>query len=338
LNYAELSAKAALTPSRVKATVDLSAVVLAYGVPLTPIASGEKLIGNCPFHDDTVPSFTVWLTEHGEWACGCWACDFGPGDLFTFLMAWHDCSFSEALNKATEIDPEDLPEPPPIRPESIIRATVSLDDVYARGTERAAVQDLLDARGVTVPARWVIDEFRVRADGGTVLIPHFDSSGEKLIGIKRRAEYIQGWKSIAARGSELSSLYGTFRWHGCKFNEVIVCEGESDTWTVSYLWRGDSSTAVVGLPCGVGATPREEWLSFLKHKDVVLLFDADRAGYDGALRWCTALDGVSTGTWVAVLPAGEDATSAGSDWVYEMVEEAASESEYRSKYASGWYK
>ena len=308
-SYAELSAKA-LTPQQVKATVDLSAVVLSYGVELTSVAGGEKLTGCCPFHDDETPSFSVWLTETGEWACGCWACPFGPTDLFGFIMEWEQCTFGTALAKAINLDPDDLPEPPDINTEPVVRAVVSLESILSRGTEIAAVQDLLDARGIDVPVDWLETEFGVVADGETVLIPHW--VGMELIGIKRRSEYM-GWKSIAARGSVFSHLYGTFRYPGCGSEDtVILCEGESDTWTVSYLYRS-AIVAVVGLPCGVNAAPRDGWLKFIGDRDVLLLFDADPPGRTGRDQWASVLPGC---VWTVDLPDGADATSVGRDGLY----------------------
>jgi DNA primase len=318
----------------VKEGVDLSALVLSYGVELTPVSGGEKLIGLCPFHDDTVPSFTVWWDDSRGWSCGCWACPFGPTDLFGFIMEWEQCTFSAALAKAINIDTDDLPEPPPINTESVIRATVSLGNILARGTETAAVGDLLVARHIPVSPEWVEDEFGVCADGGTVLIPHWAYTGEgssslfpDLIGIKRRAEYM-GWKSVAARGSEFSHLYGSWRYSGCDPETVILCEGESDTWTVSYIFRNLDHTVVVGLPCGVSAAPREEWRNFIGDRDVILLFDADNAGRSGADRW---VDVLPNATWVAVLPADTDASSAGREAVGTAVAGAVPGSEWKSR-------
>ena len=313
LDYAALAAN---TPQKVKAAVDLSAVVLAYGVELTPITNGRKLSGFCPFHDDTRPSFNVWRNENGDWSCGCWSCDFGPGDLFTFLQRWHECQFGEALQLAVELRDGELPDPPPINIEPEVRATMSLDRILARGTECQAVSELLAARDILVPADWLDDEWGVCADGGTVLIPHWGLDN-RLLGIKRRAEYM-GWRNVAARGSEFTELYGVFRYRGDR-RTVILCEGESDTWSVSYWYRDNPDIIVVGLPCGVSATPRAEWLEFLQGHPVVLLFDADRAGREGAAHWRSALDGGS-GVYTATLPDGTDATSAGDEIVYQAVE------------------
>lgn len=316
--YAEQSAQYGKVPSEVKITVDLSSVILAYGIALEPVASGDRLIGLCPFHDDTVPSFSVWQSEDWGWQCGCWSCDFSPGDIFTFLMRWHECGFAEAVGIATTLRATDLPDPPPINVEHEVRATVSLDKILSRGTEFDAVHDLLNARGLYVPAPWLKREFEICADGDTVLIPHWDYAHRNLIGIKRRAAYL-GWKNIAARGSEFGSLYGIWRDEGS--DTVILCEGESDTWTVAYLYR-DHDVEVFGLPCGAAATPRTEWLKELEGSTVVLLFDGDRAGREGAARWAEYLALICPDVYIAALPEGFDATSVAEKEVLESVEKA----------------
>jgi DNA primase len=315
-SWAELAARATTTPAEIKAQLDLSAVVMSYGVTLTPLPGGEKLIGLCPFHDDTQPSLTVWRNERDEWQVGCWACDFGPGDLFTFIMRWHECGFAEAMQITLDLDEDDLPEPPPINKETVIRATMSIDKIMSRGTETAAVQELLRARNIRVPPTWVIEEFDVRADGDTVLIPHY-GSGNQLIAVKRRSPEL-GWKNIAARGSELTELYGAWRLRSLA--PIILCEGESDTWTVSYAYQG-VSVNVLGLPSGVSTTPRNEWIDLLTGwaDTVVLAFDGDRAGRLGVVRWIDAIGGRCVNLRVAVLPDGEDASSIGPDGVKECI-------------------
>src|SRR6266481_9381527 len=57
------------------------------GVPLMKRVGNKELSGNCPFHDDKVPSFNVDPTKGGVWTCraGC-----GGGDIFNFgARAFH---------------------------------------------------------------------------------------------------------------------------------------------------------------------------------------------------------------------------------------------------------
>jgi DNA primase len=60
-------------------------------VPLRP--SGQRLIGQCPFHEDHTPSFVVYPQTQSFHCFGCRA----HGDVFAFLMRYERLSFHEAL-------------------------------------------------------------------------------------------------------------------------------------------------------------------------------------------------------------------------------------------------
>lgn len=313
IDYAALAANH--DPKAVKGAVNLAGVMLAYGINLETNDDG-RLVGLCPFHDDERPSFAVWRWyDSDEWACGCWACDFGPGDLFDFLRRWHDCDFRTAMARALELRDGELPEAPDVPVND--GPAPDFGRMFENAHDTGAVVDLLNERNIHVPADWLCEEFRVRANGDTVLVPHFAQTGE-LTGIKRRWA-AAGWTPIAAKGSRLDDLYGV--WRTRNRPEIIVCEGESDTWTVAKLFA-EQPLDVVGLPSGVSTKPRDSWVDFLRGRDVVLLFDADRAGREGVGRWLAALSGTARSTRVACLPDGTDASSAGPVTTRQAVDEA----------------
>ena len=89
-------------PHALKGQVSLAAVVQAHGVELRPL--GERLVGQCPFHEDSDPSFAVWKIEDDVELCGCWVCDFRPGDVYDFLrrkLGSVDPHMPEALISST---------------------------------------------------------------------------------------------------------------------------------------------------------------------------------------------------------------------------------------------
>lgn len=69
-------------------------VFRAYGVELHQ--KGGSLIGRCPFHEDTKPSFAVRLSgsKAGQWSC--FACDHKGRDIFSFVAQM------EGLNTASD--------------------------------------------------------------------------------------------------------------------------------------------------------------------------------------------------------------------------------------------
>jgi hypothetical protein len=90
---------------------------------------------------------------------------------------------------------------------------------------------------------------------------------------------------------------------------------------MAYMFR-DEKVDVLGLPSGVSANPREEWLDRLRGRHVTILFDADTAGRRGAGTWVAALAVVADEVKVASLAEGEDATLADAKEVRQAVLEA----------------
>ena len=304
-------------PQALKDKVSLSAVVSLHGVELK--VEGDRLVGLCPFHEDTSrPSFAVWRSEEDNELCGCWSCDFQPGDVFDFLQRKLDISFGKAMGQVAEYARNGLP-PAPIIPER--DADAPLPDLAgpirdARLRPLAQLHSLFEDRGIDVPADWVGGEFRVGVtEDGKILIPHYDENDELRGGKWRTIDR----KPVAYPGTRLDALYGAWRGRGRK--HVVLCEGESDTWVMAWLLRGED-VDVFGLPSGVAARPREQWIEMLRNKHVTILFDADDAGRRGCAKWLGKLFGISDDIRVASLPAGDDAVSAGANAALRAVREA----------------
>jgi len=77
---------------RVREAVDIVAVVSRY-VALRE--AGGQMVGLCPFHEDTKPSFSVSPTKQLFYCFGCGA----GGNVFTFLTQIEGLTFGEALRK-----------------------------------------------------------------------------------------------------------------------------------------------------------------------------------------------------------------------------------------------
>ena len=60
--------------------------------------AGKNYVGLCPFHSEKEPSFTV---NRERQMFHCFGCKKG-GDVFAFWMAYHHCSFAEALKDLAE--------------------------------------------------------------------------------------------------------------------------------------------------------------------------------------------------------------------------------------------
>lgn len=323
-NFAEIARRS--DPATLKREVNLAAVVLDDGVELEAV--GERLVGHCPFHDDEIASFAVWQWEDsGIWACGCFACSpfrngaASVGDVFDFLQALYGLSFPQSLERAAgyldrEMDLSKLPE----MPKKDCGPLPNLEHMLERASrsQSGLLQALLDDRGIAVPAEWLYEEWKVADGQGEVIIPHFDNDGHVRALKCRRWE--NGWASRSIRGSELSHLYG--EWRICAHQWLYLTEGESDCWTVSYMFDGEP-VDVIGLPSGAAANPaRKDWLDLVAGRDLVLLLDADRAGRASAAKWMTIATQAGADVRVGILPDGSDCTSAGTAAVKRAIRRA----------------
>ncbi|MBW1731498.1 MAG: DNA primase [Deltaproteobacteria bacterium] len=70
--------------------------------------AGRNYVGLCPFHSEKEPSFTV---NRERQMFHCFGCKKG-GDIFAFWMAYHHCSFPEAVKDLAERYHVPLPEKP----------------------------------------------------------------------------------------------------------------------------------------------------------------------------------------------------------------------------------
>lgn len=322
--WTHLLQAAAPAKNEVKAKLDLVAVASLLGLALEEASDG-KWHGLCPFHDDHRPSFSVYLREDGAQACGCFACDFGRGnDVFNLLMALRGYGFKEALMEAQAL----------LRvgayatgPTSVLvpRSAVDFGAFVEGAKERArllcgpdgdsvgVLGEFLAAKGLEIPATWLVDEFGlgVTPDGVGVVLPHFTPDGQAVAAKVRRAsvDAERPWKPVALRGSRLVELYGAWRDQGHR--HVVLVEGETDTMAAAWHLRG-REIDVLGLPSGAGATPRRGWLDLLAGRVVTLCFDGDDAGRAAAKRWSDLLDGC----YDAVLDDGHDVVSSGSGRFY----------------------
>ena len=93
----------------IKASVRFEQVLEHYGIELRP-AKGSELLGLCPFHEDTKPSFRV-NTEKRVYHC--FGCD-AKGNVLDFVMndkcAAGTGRFLEVMARTLEIELEDMGE------------------------------------------------------------------------------------------------------------------------------------------------------------------------------------------------------------------------------------
>ena len=284
----------ALTPEELREQIDLELVVREeLSTPLWE--EGGRMIGHCPFHDDTRPSFAIF-----GFRVGCWSCDW-RGDVFDVIRAARDCTFKQAQQI---VQTEYLGR-------GVIRAARPTEDRdpgelrrAVRAAQRSARFDpspitaFLEAKGISIPTDWLMHRWRVGASGDRVIAPHYDET-DAVTGYKHRTA-AEPWK--AASGSRFRALYGDWPDSDIDRDRVILCEGETDAWWVD--WCFGDEVLVLALPTGA-QTMRDSWIARLHPWHVTVALDPDEAGQRAAHKVIVELPRAV----IATLPEGQDCAS-----------------------------
>jgi len=144
---------------RVRDAIDIVDLVGTY---LSLRRAGKAMVGLCPWHEDSRPSFQV---NPERQTFRCWVCNIG-GDVFSFLMRMERLEFREALEQLAQRAGIDVPRGrgglPTDEKASILAALSWAADRYRdclRGSPEAKpARDYLASRGLT---QQTIDTFRL---------------------------------------------------------------------------------------------------------------------------------------------------------------------------------
>lgn len=115
--------------------------------------------------------------------------------------------------------------------------------------------------------------------GEEIKIPVRDTEGKHLFSKYRRSPWRDTGTKYRYDAGAHSNIFGLDSLKGVPAGEtVIVCEGELD----SLAMRTLGYHAISGT--GGAGTFSDEWCDYLSQYDLVILYDADKAGIEGALR------------------------------------------------------
>ncbi len=92
-------------PARIKEEADIVQII---GEVVDLKKSGVRYLGLCPFHGEKTPSFSV---HGGEQFFHCFGCG-ESGDVFSFMMKYHNLTFPEAMKELARRYNIELPERP----------------------------------------------------------------------------------------------------------------------------------------------------------------------------------------------------------------------------------
>lgn len=247
----------------------------------------------CPLHEDKGPSLSVNV-KTGEFKCfaGCPGAD--GGSVIDWVMIQEGLDFKGAFNALAKKYGVELPDVRPPIP-------ANLPDDYHAALMRmpAKVKWFNDTRGLK-PATLVTH--RIGWDGQRFTIPVYDKDGV-LRSIRRYkpkpAKNEAKFLPIIIEGHK----YGDVR----LFNErvlddlpkgerVVLCEGELDCLVLS-----QAGVPAVTHTGGAGAF-KEEWVARFRGLRVVIVYDNDKAGRDGAEKVAALMFGAGVDVSVARLP------------------------------------
>lgn len=277
-----------------------------------------KVTYHSPFRPDATPSFDVYYNEdQGCWKYGDWAEGSG-GDVIDLLERFGktiaDAWVLITQQSASGWAPPPVPEPKPFDGSAYENATDSLADAigehWDHNTPSQGQIDDTPAWLDGTTSDWYNDVWRLRASGTTLLIPYWDADDE-FIAYKTRP--IDGPK-LNAPGSKLC-LYGLWRLEDDE-RTIIVCEGESDTWSAQ--WSLGNDWIALGLP-GVHHRPEAVGAERLAGRSVVIAFDGDEAGRSGTQVWVSYLTAAGCDVSVAPVPEGKDLSDLSPAAIVEVV-------------------
>lgn len=117
-----------------------------------------------------------------------------------------------------------------------------------------------------------------------IIFPIYDLDGVTIVTLKKYSPAATP-KCTFEKGGQ-NSLYGIHQINGNVDIPIVICAGEKDK-TVGESFLGDRYTFVT-FTAGEGSLPREEFLEkskeALQNRNIIILYDADESGKNGALR------------------------------------------------------
>ena len=271
------------------------------GVDLAP--GGTRLVGICPVHNDTNPSFAVFGENHEM--CGCYPCDY-KGDVFaTSIWLGRSSTFPQAVYDVARTLGVFVPQmpagftlPPPKLPKKKSLATQSypykpfelnrriLDEARSNLVEAFTNGDTIVDRiafglGISLSTLGKVAELglhgRPYEKGLCFIYPEGLKWRNPDPLSKHRFEWLEGIPTMPWRANLITAEIET----------VYLTEGETDCLAlIDVGMESNGKTLCVASP---GTAFQEKWAAMFAGKRVVLCFDADEAGQNALHKVATCL-------------------------------------------------
>lgn len=212
--------------------------------------SGNEMIGLCPFHGDSNPSFTINLLT-GQFECK--ACG-EKGNYTTFYAKLHGMDTKEAYKEILE------------------KYGVADNDWKPDAPKKYTVAEYAFMK--RLPEKWLretcyLTEGKDRDGTGYVKIPYFDTEKKEATYRKRYLPKAFKWKYGS---SGKIGMYGEWRLDDIRnMGYVVIVEGESDTQTMWYL-------KVPALGCPGASFFKAEFIDKLEGMKLYIHVEPDQGG------------------------------------------------------------
>lgn len=262
---------------------------LARVVGIKGQVKGDQFMGLCPLHDDKTSSFSMSLSK-GLWKCfsGC-----GQGNLPQFHAKWKDCLPVEA-EEELELVAGVRKEVPPKEVNDRHKTLLAKKD---------ALEDLKKKRGLTLET---IKRFKLGFDGKRIWIPIMER------GIIWNVKQHRAKDNIEPKALSYDQNMGEarlFPYDNLKHDQVVIFEGEFDAMLAHQL-------GIHAITNTAGAeTWKNKFNGQLKGKDVVICYDIDKAGKDGAAKVARILFNMVKSLKVVDLPINTPPKGDFSDYI-----------------------
>ncbi|RJX19011.1 MAG: toprim domain-containing protein [Desulforudis sp.] len=272
---------------RVRAAVDYRGYFRERVREIKP-AGQDQVVGLCPFHGDTKHSLSVNTTS-GLWNCkGCGE----SGDIFSFHAKFHSLGgFKEAMLDLARLygvtlergpaggqgkKPGVDSSGPKQEPKRQAELDPGLVEKYHQAllANQAGLDWLAKERLISLDS---VKRFRLgnKLDEKRLIIPVFDAGG-RLLNLRRYSPHAEQ-KMLNWPGFGGAAIYGLPELAALPLDEeVIICEGELDR-LVLVQAGFNAMTHTNGA-----LSFQKDWAELFKGRRVVLVYDADKGGLQGA--------------------------------------------------------
>lgn len=214
--------------------------------------SGNEMIGLCPFHGDSNPSFTINLST-GQFECK--ACG-KKGNYTTFYAELHGMETKDAYKAILE------------------KYGVADDDWKPDTPKKYTVAEYAFMK--RIPEQWLkekcfLEDGKDRDGRGYVKIPYLDAEN-KTVTYRKRYSASGKDKFRWKYGTKINTMYGEWRIKAIQeLGYAVLVEGESDTQT---LWHLD----IPGLGVPGASCFKPEFIDKLEGMKIYIHVEPDQGG------------------------------------------------------------